>query len=286
MYTTVVHSSSEEGRLGANIPQVVFTQLWEKGLVLHPIVGFRPIRINIQPAESNRFPCYVRCESALPPFFYKYDTKELEIRNFDKGLGTLVQKRTASSTSYKDIPILHAVQVCAWNGSDISILGDAGLLVGNRLKLPCAYSTTTLIIYASGSKPLKTPVLKIRRAYDSDIIDEVLGIGDGTKTEFNFSLANAPICPSSIKITFTGSSDTYLDGIRDNGYGKFGSVPTEFFALNDKESLIDYRTGKGVLHFSPDFVPKNGTNILVSYEYASDGKEDQSSISVNWDYEQ
>lgn len=268
------HSERKDDRLYAGMPQSIFLSLFQKELYLFPQLGFKPINVNIEVLKGNNLPSILNLEYSSPPFNFLLDSQERNIQNFDKGSKSFLFSGNAP---------VHNYGICAWETSGISLIGGTGIVSGNAITLQTIGSNTTVLILASATK-LKNPIFRLRRVYDSAIVDEVVAVADGTSTAYDFTLANMPICPSSVSISFTDAVGLKTAKIRDNGYGIFGSIPQVFY-LGTLDSTIDYISGVCHVEFSSTNKPVFGSQILVSYEYNSTGLVDNTEYKINWNYD-
>lgn len=98
-------------------------------------------------------------------------------------------------------------------------------------------------------------------AYTSENIDaEQVGDGDGTETDFTGTLTWTPVRPGSVRVTAAG-----ILGL-DTGNGTI--VGTGIAA----GSTINYTNGSIAVNFS--VAPANGVDIMVSYDFNSEGNSD------------
>src|SRR3990172_8685959 len=168
-----------------------------------------------------------------------------------------------------------------WDGSTLVLEGDPNIVTLNEINLQTILAKAEVGIRAVDDIT-KSPILRLRRSYDTAVIDEDVGDGDDTTQTFTFTLANAPICPSSVKVTFEDATAVYTHKIRDDGHGKFVTLPPTVLTNEKIASTINYQTGVCVLSFSGAHIPKLATDILVSYEYSASGIPDKTEYKVNW----
>jgi hypothetical protein len=172
-----------------------------------------------------------------------------------------------------------------WKATGFTLTGPTSQISsGNKIALngPCAKSDFTII---ASSTDLKYPLFRLRRAYNTPVAAEIIGIGNGVLKTFAVALAHAPVCPLSLHITFTDAGGLKTARIVDTGKGILASTAPDILLDPQKLSYIDYLTGKGELNFVTGHVP-TAVNMTAKYEYASDGKEDQASYAVIWELEE
>ena len=85
----------------------------------------------------------------------------------------------------------------------------------------------------------------------ANVVNEAVGTGDGTTTDFNTVTANSPIVPGTVVVRLNGNTV----GV-DNGAGSL---------TGDVTGNVDYATGSISIRFST--APNNGDSITVDYSY-------------------
>ena len=96
----------------------------------------------------------------------------------------------------------------------------------------------------------------IFNAADSSVANEVGATGDGTTTDFAFTLSYAPVAKRTVTVKLSDDSVTGLDDGQGNIIG------------NGVTGTINYDTGAVTLTFAS--APASGVNILVDYQSAFD----------------
>jgi hypothetical protein len=90
------------------------------------------------------------------------------------------------------------------------------------------------------------------------VVDEVLGTGDGTTRTFAFTVANANITSTSAVLKVTIDTVQYLVTINSDG-----AIPVPFGGTG----ILNFDTGEMTLSFTSGKEPDNLTSILLTYTY-------------------
>lgn len=261
--------------LAPNKPYVAFVELYDKEKRLYPNAGFNPIFLRLSAKRLNLADTVLVVEASPPPQEFsfrgiKFIMHELESRGGRVLTGDLV----TGKTQYGYVTGL------PWTTADITLVGDPGVVAGNKITLSSISSEAMVLIKATTSV-LKHYLFRVRRAHDTQVTAEVLGVGTGALTLFSFTTANGFICPGSVKINFTDSGGAKVGLIREDGGGRLVTLAPDPLLGESVQSTINYETGKIEIQFSVDHIP-TATNITIDYEYASGGVADQSDCRVDW----
>ena len=169
-----------------------------------------------------------------------------------------------------------------WLPSGFTLVGDTGIITGNELVFQSEKAQVNFDIRATTAL-LRNPLFRIRRAGQTKIAAEALGVGNGTLTGFSFQMAKFPVYPGSVRISFSDSSGVRVDEIVDDMEGHLCSVPPDLLLSGISGSTIDYKNGKININFNADYIPAAAA-ITIDYEYPV-GKEDDSEYRIDWSYE-
>jgi len=94
-----------------------------------------------------------------------------------------------------------------------------------------------------------------RLAFIGHVTNEVRATGDGSTTDFSYTLDHSPVKPSSLTVHYTISGTSYT--ATDDGSGNISGT--------DCSGTITYETGDVSLTFTT--APDNGTDITNDYTY-------------------
>jgi len=99
--------------------------------------------------------------------------------------------------------------------------------------------------------------------YAAETVNDVLGTPDGSTRAFSKTLANTPIRPSTVQLTYTTGGTTYT--VTDDGNGNFtGTYVT---------GTVNYETGVVSITFAVSHAPTNSTTLPILYLYDSEQAE-------------
>lgn len=251
---------------------------------------FRPVMLDIKYLRGVKLTGTVVLEQAIPQKF-SYLGAEFLLIDGDRSAAKMIHLDTYHET----VPVLSPFERQAmtetpggqeWLESGLALTGPTGIVSGQRIVLNGPNSKARIFIVASPTT-LRSPIFRLRRGATAQV-DTSVGIGDGTTKDFTISLSRTPICPKSVKVTFTDAVGLNADALRDSGDGKIVSIPPEFFneLTHGIHSAIDYATGDLILHFNANHIPAAGSDIVVAYEYFADGIRDETEYEVCWEFDE
>jgi len=265
----------KQDRLPADKPYVGFFDLYDKGIPLHPVAGYTPLVLRVRRNKTNKDNTALLLERAEPPQPFVHYGREFVLFETEGAGGHMTYYHAVSRRTIK---VYTGVQ---WLSTGLAVSGDTAHITAHKLSFSPMTDTITAIIISATGTPVKTldkPLFRLRRTYDTTVATEGIGTGDGVKVYFLKTLANAPICPGSLKITVPGIGGA--DVIRDNGKGKLIALPPNL-RLGSVDDSVNYVTGEIKLSFSPDFIPAAG-GLTAGYEHSSDDLVEHSEYDVDW----
>lgn len=254
-------------------PYALFSGMFHKGVELFPDIGFQPLLVTAKlRRKSLAAGGRLKLERAEPPEKYT----GLDVVYETEGFGGKLLRYDPVNQLKKSFASL------PWRDDKMAILADATLVAGTVITIPQEMVEAQLVVRATAGNRLRSNLFRLRRAYDTQVTAEVIGTGNGTQVEFTATLAQKPICPSSLKVTFTDSGGVKTDLVRDTGKGKFATLPPN--VLVEEETYINYTTGDIKLTFTSDHVPAAASNITIDYEYSSEGIHDEGFYELVWEH--
>lgn len=105
--------------------------------------------------------------------------------------------------------------------------------------------------------------------YASEIEEDLIGLGDGSTTQFTGTLTNPPLRPYSVRIVKEGE---YV-GV-DDGSGTISGTDLDSSSTN----TINYTSGAITITFGAGYIPADGDNILIEYQYDSEDSDQYTDI--------
>jgi hypothetical protein len=262
----------QQDRLSPERPYVTFMKLFEHECRLYPDGGFNPMWIRTFMLNKNLASSILALEMAYPPDFthlgVSFPSYELEGRG-----GRVFHNPT------KDVEG-ELLTGLPWVATGFTVIGDPAIVSSNKITLVHKTAEAFFFVKAT-STILQSPLFRLRRSYPNSVAAEVLGIGTGTETHFTATAINLPICPSSIKISFTDGVGVKTDLIRDNGTGRLVTLPPNGLLSPTLPSTIDYLTGAIVLNFSASHIPI-AANITMAYEHNGGDPADVAEYRIDW----
>jgi len=266
----------QQSILTRDYPSNTFRELYLKRENLATLVGFAPLRLRIRLREKTLDSGGVlQFERSDPPPKFNISGAQVNTYEVDGEGGHIHHYEPANSIDEADI-----IAGLPWVSTNLIIIGSMGTVSGTKITLKTEQSMVDLVVWPSAT-PLVDNFYRLRRKFDTAVAGEVIGAGTGTKRDFTATLANAPICPGSVKINFTDSVGLKTALIRDNGKGRLTTLPPD--VLLSRGCTINYTTGEVVLLFAANHAPANATNITIDYEYASVGV-DGAIYDIEWEY--
>lgn len=262
-------------KLHGNVPFIYFNDLAQHNQALRPEQGYGPLCVEaklFKPTPGIARPA-LKLEVAqdLLPF-------DIEgLKSNPKGGRVLLH-----SPSTVPSPQFSVQTDLVWTDTGIVLLGDSNVISGTLLRAARSSEGKYRFHVRADASTLLKPYFRLRRAYDTAGADNI-GTGNSTDKEFEATLANAPICPGSLKITFVHGSGTKTQLIRDDGRGKLTNLPPELF-LEGNENTINYQTGEVKLKFNDQFIPTGSIDAV--YEEDSNQVADFSEWFITMKYEE
>jgi hypothetical protein len=256
----------------ADLPCIVFRQMFHKERLLYAAVGYMPLLVNLQMQGKTLASGLLKLERSEPPaLFTGLGITAYEIEGAG---GTLLEWHGATQTQRTVIGGLD------WRTDNLVVVSDPGRVSGVDINMPAVPGEVHMLVRAN-TAILKNNLFRLRRRYDTVETAEVLGVGNASDTSFSFTTAEKPICPCSVKINFIDAVGAKVGLIRDNGKGELTTLPPN--VLLESGSTINYKTGAIQLEFDPAHTP-TATNITCDYEWSSTGVEDKAYYRVNWEH--
>lgn len=279
-----IRSRSKQDRFPPDCPYVMFQDMLQHKMLLYPNQGYKPLRLKMKMFRTNKSAGVVVVEYAMPPAKFKVGSGEVQIYDVDGRGGRLFKNEFGGAGSNQEVQFRGSL---VWESANLSVVGDSNLVAGNKITIANidTWYFFNLLATGVGVDFLRWPTFRVRRSFDTAVSAEVLGVGTGAKTHFEVTAAKVPICPGSVRISFTDSVGAKVDKIVDNGRGILACIPPDLLLDPNLKSTIDYKTGAIVLDFDAAHIP-TATNITIDYEYDSAGIADESEYGVEWDIEE